>query len=336
MTFGRPQFLYALILVPLAFLFWLWAERRRRAALARLGNPALLEALSDAVNRRGRRWQTALWLAALTLLLLALARPQWGTEVQMVEQQGIEIMVALDVSQSMLAEDIKPNRLQRAKLEIADLMERLGGNEMGLVLFSGASFIQFPLTSDFATARTFLDSAGPGVISRPGTAIADAIETALHGFDWQRSSQKVILLMTDGEDHEGDPLEAARKAAEQGVILYAIGFGSPQGEPIPQYNRRGEIVGYKKDRQGNTVLSKLDEVTLQKIALATGGQYYRASASGRELDALSAELDAMQKASLESRFERRHIERFQGFVLAALVALVAGELIPDRKGKQQP
>ncbi|MFQ5577312.1 MAG: VWA domain-containing protein [Anaerolineae bacterium] len=331
MTFGHPQFLYGLILIPAFALFLLWMSKRKQAALARLGNPALLNRLSQSVNRRGRRWQTGLWFAALALLIISLARPQWGSEVQAVEQQGIEIMVALDVSQSMLAEDIKPNRLSRARFEISDLMDRLGGDEVGLVLFAGAGFIQFPLTSDFVTARAFLDNANPGAISRPGTALAEAISTAMSGFNWQRASQKVIIIMTDGESHEGEPVEAARQAAEKGVIIYTIGFGSPQGEPIPQYNPQGEVAGYKKDHRGEVVLSKLDEITLQEIALATNGRYFRAGAAGNELPALAAELEALQKSNLESRFETHRIERFQGFLLTALLAIIVQELIPNRK-----
>jgi len=331
MIFGEPRFLYALILVPLVALFVLWANARARADLSKLGNPTLIDKLSQTVSHRGRRWKTFLWFAATTLLIVALARPQWGSEVQMVEQQGLEVMVALDVSQSMLAEDIKPSRLSRAKLEIVDLMERLTGDEVGLVVFSGASFIQFPLTSDFATARSFLDSANPGIISQPGTSIDGAIKTALTGFNWERASQKVIVIMTDGENHQTDPLPAARQAAERGVIIYTIGFGTVQGAPIPQYNAQGEVEGYKKDRQGETVLSKLDEVTMQKIALAANGQYWRASGAGKEMAALAAELETMQKDTLENRFESRHIERFQGFLLTSLALLVLVEAIPDRR-----
>lgn len=335
MTFGQPEFFYGLFLLPIFLIFVSWIAHRKRHALARLGNPALVANLSERVNWRGRRWQAILWFAAFTLLIIALARPQWGTEVQVIEQQGIEIMVALDVSQSMLAEDIKPNRLSRAKLEISDLMNHLIGDELGLVLFAGRSFIQFPLTSDFATARTFLENASPQVISRQGTAIGEAIETALSGFNWERASQKVIIIFTDGESHEGKPLEIAQKAAEQEVIIYTIGLGSPQGNPIPEYNQRGEVIGYKKNQQGEPILSKLDEITLQKIALATNGRYYRTSASGKELDTLRAELDSIQKADLESRFQTSRIERFQGFLLIALVALITCELIPDRKKEQR-
>ncbi len=331
MSFAEPRFLTSLILIPLLMLFLLWTSRRKKAALAQLGNPTLLERLTATVNRRGLRWRNALWLVALAAMIVALARPQWGTEVQTVEQQGIEIMVALDVSKSMLAEDLKPNRLTRAKLEISDLMDKLTGDELGLVLFSGKSFIQFPLTSDVTTARTFLDAAAPGVISRQGTAIGDAIRTAMTGFDETRASQKVIIIMTDGEDHDTQPVDAANAAAEKGIIIYTIGFGLPEGSPIPEFNDAGEVIGYKKDRNGETVISKLDEVTLQQIALATGGQYYRASAAGNELSALANELDKMKKATLESQFESRKIERFQLFLALAVVVMIAAELIPERK-----
>jgi Ca-activated chloride channel family protein len=298
--------------------------------MARLGNPVLVQRLSSTVNWRGRRWKDALWLVVLAALLVALARPQWGSVTDVVEQEGIEVMVALDISTSMLAQDVKPDRLSRAKMEISDLMERLGGDEIGLVLFSGASFVQFPLTSDYATARTFLDNARPAVISRPGTAIADAIQTAMRGFDETRPSQKVIVLITDGENHEGDAVAMARTAAEQGIRIYAIGFGSPEGEPIPEYGDGGQVAGYKKDQNGEVVLSRLDESTLQQIAGVGNGQYYRATAGGGELDTLVAELSTLQTAEFASMLEVRGIERFQFFLVIGLAALLAAELIPDR------
>jgi len=330
MSFAQPHLLWLLLLLPLAGLFWLWAGNRRREMLARLGDPALIERLSASVNRNGRRWQQRLWFLALAFLILALARPQWGSQVQVVEQEGVQVMVVLDVSKSMLAQDLKPDRLTRARLEISDLMNRLDGDEIGLVLFSGASFIQFPLTSDYDTARAFLDNARPEVISRPGTAVADAIETAMSGFDPQRSSQKVIVIMTDGEDHEGDPVAAAQQAAADGAIIYTIGFGSAQGEPIPEFDADGRLVGYKKDGNGEVVLSRLDEVTLQRIAQTANGRYFRARADGSELDELAAELDDLQAEQLQTRFETQKIERFQLFLLVTLAAMFISELIPER------
>lgn len=331
MQFANPQVLIlAAVLVPAAALLVIWAQRKQRKALDRLGNSVLLRRLTESVNWSGRRWQAALRLAALALLLVALARPQWGSESTEVAQEGLQVAVALDVSQSMLADDLKPSRLERAKLEIADLMKRLEGDEIGLVLFSGASFVQVPLTTDYSTALAYLDSAGPDSISRPGTVIGDAIRTATEAFDDKLPSQKVLVLMTDGEDVETDPLAAAREAAEAGVLIYSIGFGTPEGSPVPETNPFGQVIGYKTDAQGNPVISRMDESTLQQVAQAANGRYYRALADGSELDSLLREIDTLQRAELQSRVTVRYIERFQIFLALGLLALVASELIPDR------
>ncbi|MBN1995046.1 MAG: VWA domain-containing protein [Anaerolineae bacterium] len=335
MDFAQPIYLTCFIpLILLAFILALLA-RWERAQLSRLGAPQLIAKLSAAVNRRGRRWRMALWFLVLVFSIIALARPRWGAQVEYIERQGVEIMVALDISESMQAEDLKPSRLARAKLEINELMDRLEGNELGLVLFSGAAFVQFPLTSDFTTARMFLDAAKPGLISRPGTAIAEAIEIAMTGFNEERATQKVIILLTDGENHEGDVLAAAQQAAEQGIIVYTIGFGSPNGEPIPQYDNLGELIGYKQNREGEIVLTRLDETTLQQIALITNGRYFRAAADGREVGFLANAVGELQTTELEGRFETRGIERFQWFLAVAVMALVVSELIPDRKRKME-
>lgn len=331
MIFAKPEFLFGLLLVPLALLFLAWARARQKQALARLGDERLIQRLVANVNYSGRRWRRGLQLAALGLLVIALARPQWGSEVHEIDQEGLQVIVALDVSQSMLAEDIKPNRLERAKLEITDLVARLDGDEIGLVLFSGASFVQVPLTSDYLTALNYLDGANPHVISRPGTAIGDAIRTAMGGFDSKLASQKVLIIMTDGEDRETDPIAAAKAAADEDILIYTIGFGTPEGQPVPETDTSGQVIGFKEDQQGNVVLSQLDETTLQAVAETGNGQYYQASASGNELESLLAEIDNLQRAQLQSRVETRHIERYQIFLALAIAASVFAELIPDRK-----
>ena len=330
MNFAKPEYLLALLLVPAVGLLMLWANKKRQHALKKLGDSPLLSKLTTSINWRGRRWRNALLLSALTLFIIALARPQWGSEVHEINQEGLQVMVALDISQSMLAQDIKPTRLDRAKLEIADLMKKLDGDEVGLVLFSGASFIQVPLTSDYYTALTYLDSANPSVISRPGTVIGDAIRTARLGFDESLTSQKVLVIMTDGEDHETDPLAAAQEVADEGVLIYTIGFGTPDGEPIPITDENGVVVDYKRDQSGGVVLSKLNEDTLQSIAQNGNGKYYRASADGSELQSLLAEIDNLQKDQLQNRIETRQIERYQIFLALALILMVISELIPDR------
>jgi Ca-activated chloride channel family protein len=335
MDFARPNYLYLLVLVPLIALFLAWAASRRRMALAKLGTPSLIAALSVSVSSRKRRWKMALWFAALIALIVALARPLWGTQVTVKVQEGVEVMIALDVSSSMLAEDIKPNRLARAKLTVEELMNRLGGNHVGLVIFSGAAFVQFPLTADFDTARLFLNAAGPGSISRPGTALAEAIRVALSGFPEQRATSRVILLLTDGEGHEGEPLVAAQDAAEQGVVIHAIGFGSPDGEPIPVRDPGGAVVGYKENAQGKTVLSRLDEITLQQIAGEAGGLYFRASAGGEEIDSIVEAIAALETGEQEGQFEVQGVERFEWFAGAALLALIADTLISDRVSERR-
>ncbi len=332
MDFAEPTYIFCFgPLLWLALLLF-FLSKRKQAALNRLGTPQLIAKLSATVNRMGRRWQTAFWFLALALVIVALARPRWGSQVEYVERRGVEIMIALDVSQSMLAEDLKPNRLARAKLEVSELMDRLEGNEVGLVVFAGAAYIQFPLTSDFSTARFFLEAAHPGMISRPSTNLTGAIEAAMSGFNEERASQKVIILLTDGEANEftDNVLPMAQEAGEQGMIIYTIGFGSPEGEPIPEYDNLGNLTGYKKDRQGETVLTYLDETTLQQIALTTGGQYFRAAADGREVGFLADVISQLQTSELESRFETRGVERFQWFLGLAILALVIIELIPDR------
>lgn len=329
MTFGAQQYLYALVLIPALIVFVRWAAGRRAAAMARIGDPTLVDRLSAAVNYRTRRWRVVLWLVGVALVILAIARPQWGSDVEIVEQRGVQVMVALDVSRSMLAEDMKPTRLDRAKLEISDLMSRLNGDEIGIVLFSGASFIQFPLTFDYATARTYLQHANPNVITRQGTVIAEAIDTAMAGFSEQRATQKVIVIMTDGENHEGAPIEVARQAAEDGAIIYTVGFGSVHGEPIPEYDEQGSVTGFRKDTQGNVVLSQLDEATLQQIALAGGGRYFRASERGA-IAALVGEIESLQDESFQSEFSRTRIERFQIFLLGGVISLILAEMMTDR------
>ena len=237
-------------------------------------------------------------------------------------------MVALDISRSMLVQDLKPNRLDRAKLEISSLISRLEGDEVGIVLFSGASFIQFPLTSDYTTARTYLNHASPNAISRQGTVIAEAIDTAMVGFSNERESQRIIVIMTDGENHEDDPITAARRAAEEGAVIYTVGFGSPDGGPVPEFDDHGNITGFRQDAQGRTVISSIDEIALQQIADSGGGRYFRAAERGAMAD-LADEIRSFQDEALQSEFNQRKVERFQLFLLAGALCLVLVEVMAD-------
>jgi Ca-activated chloride channel family protein len=335
MTFGSPVYLYGLLLVPISLLFLIWAGRRRQRLIARMGEPQLIARLSQDVNTRGRKIKAGLWLSALALLVIAQARPQWGETRQTVMQKGVQVMVVLDTSKSMLVEDVKPDRLTRAKMDISELMNRLNGDEVGLTVFSGASFTLFPLTSDYNTARSFLDIARPGIVSRPGTAIGDAIRTALLGFDKARTSQKVIVLMTDGEDDQSAMDAAAKEAAKAGAMIYPIGFGSNTGDVIPEFDEQGQLIGVKKDSSGQTVVSALNETALRDIASITGGHYYPATTDGSELDALSADLNRLQKGDIQQHESVTRHEQFIWFLAPALLLLVFAELVPDRKSNRR-
>ena len=329
MNFGAPQFLYALATLPALIVFARWALARRAASVQRIGDPVLVERLSEAASRKMRILRLVLWFVGVALIIVALARPQWGSDIEIVEQRGVQVMVALDISRSMLAQDVKPTRLGRAKLEISDLISRLDGDEVGIVLFSGASFIQFPLTSDYATARTYLNHASPDSITRQGTVIAEAIEAAMAGFSHQRAGQKIIVIMTDGENHEGDPITAAQQAAGEGVVIYTVGFGSPDGEPLPEYDEQGNITGYRRDTQGRVITSKLDEGALRQIAENGGGRYFRAAESGA-IAGLVDQIQSFQDESLQSEFNQRKVERFQLFLLVGLLSLALAEALTDR------
>lgn len=329
MTFGAPQFLYLLAGLPALGVFVWWALSRRRRAVGRIGDPALVQRLSRAAGRRVRTIRLVLWFLGVALLIVALARPQWGSDIQIVDQAGVQVMVVLDISRSMLAEDLKPNRLDRAKLEISDLISRLEGDEVGIVLFSGASFVQFPLTSDHSTAKTYLNQASPNAISRQGTVIAEAIDTALSAFSKEREHRKIILIMTDGESHEGDAITAAKQATTEGAVIFTVGFGSPEGSPVPDFDEHGSIIGKRQDAEGRVVVSRMDDIALQQIAESGGGRYFRAAEPGA-MAALADEIQSFEDRSLQSEFNQRRVERFQLFLLAGLLCLALAELLADR------
>ena len=333
MSFGAPYMLIALLALPALAAFVWWAFGRRAEAIRRIGEPGLIALLSAAANGPMRRVRLVLWFVGVALLIIALARPQWGSDVEIVEVRGLQLMIVLDVSRSMLAGDVEPTRLDRAKLEVADLLSRLDGDAVGIVLFSGASFIQLPLTTDHATARTYLGNASPNSITRQGTVIGEAIGTAMAGFSDKRESRKVIVIMSDGESHEEeeapDPVEAARQAARDGAVIYTVGFGSTDGASVPRHDERGNIIGDHLDRDGNPVVSRLDESLLQQVAGAGGGRYYRAGESGG-VASIVDEIEMFQDERFRSEFSQRRVERFQLFLLLGALSLFLAEILTDR------
>ena len=333
MTFGNPQLLLLLAVVPVAAGLVGWAYFARKRALSRFGDPVLVRRLIGSVNTPWQIARSVLMIAAIALVVLAAARPQWGETEQIVERHGVQLMVALDISRSMLAEDVRPDRLSRAKLEAADLLERLHGDEVGLVLFSGAAFIQFPLTFDYATARTFLDRADTEMIGLQGTVIDEAISVSMVGLNNDRVGHKAIVIISDGEDdqQESDYVRAANRAADAGLTVFTIGVGTTEGEPIPVKDTWGNLVGYQEDGDGNMVLSRINEDVLKSVAEAGGGRYVLAGGSTSAAAVIAEELDRLEKTVVESEITNARIERFQWFAIGAIALLAASLLIPSRR-----
>ncbi len=315
-------------LVIAAGLGWLALARRRASARA-VAEPELYSRIAPGSAESVHR--VRVWLAVLVVLALGLAagRPQTGTRLGVATRHGIDLMLALDVSDSMRAEDLRPDRLEKARREALTLIELLDGDRVGVITFAGAAFVQCPLTLDYGAASMLLSAVEPGTISRPGTNLAAAIRKATAALTTRPDRSKALVIFTDGEGHEEDPLEAAREAAEAGVRVYTIGLGSTAGEPIPLSASEGG--GYKRDRSGNIVMSRLDEGTLMDIASVTGGSYHRATSGERELRAIEEELARMEQGELESRMLAFYEERFQVPMLVALALLLLATFVPARR-----
>lgn len=331
LRFAHPLMLHALWGIPLLAAFYWYAFRKREQLLQKFGQIELLHKMMAGFSKKRRILKAGLLLAAYGAIVLASAGPQIGTRMEKVKREGEDIIVALDVSLSMQAEDIKPNRLEKAKYEINKLIDILQGDRIGLVAFAGIAHVQMPLTLDYSAARLFLRMMDTHLIPQPGTAIGDAIRTAAKAFNQKDRKHKVLILITDGEEHEGDPVKAAKEAAEQGVIIYTIGLGSLQGVPIPLYDHNGNRTGFKKDRQGNVVTTKLDPTILEKIAYAANGKYYISTNGETELRDIYKDVAKMEKKSLSSKVFSQYEDRFQIFVVLAILLMVAAIVIPENK-----
>ncbi len=331
MRFAAAENLVLLIAVAvLGALAW-WALARKKRLLARFGDLPLILKVSPHISFARQRTKIALMVLGLVFVVVALARLQFGTHLELMKREGIDLVVAMDLSQSMLATDMKPNRMEKAKQQLRGIIDRLKGDRIGLVAFAGEAFIQCPLTLDYSAARFLLGAMDQHAVSVQGTSLAQAIEKATSMFSKQEKKHKVILLLTDGEDHGGGAVAAAESAREDGVRIYTVGIGSPGGEPIPILDRNGNQVGFKKDASGEVIVTKLDEATLQKVALATGGKYYHATAGEMELDRIFDEIGQMEKKELEGSLVTRYDDRYQWPLLLALLLLVGEFFVAERK-----
>jgi Ca-activated chloride channel family protein len=322
--FGFPENLYLLLLLPVHLLFTFLALRKRKKLLNAFGSNQLVKRLMRSVNPQRRIMKALFPILGLFFLILAMARPQFGTRVETVKREGQDLIVALDVSVSMMAQDIRPSRLEKAKLEISSMLDRLQGDRIGLVAFAGDAFLQCPLTLDYGAAKMFLSAIGPDIVSLPGTSIANAVETSLKAFKEEEKTNKVLILITDGEDHTGRIPEVAEAAAEKGVIIHTIGIGTREGVPIPLQDS-GQ--GFKKDRKGEVVLTRLDESVLAQLSEKTGGEYFLASANEQELNAIFRSIAEMDKKELSAKEVTIFDEKFQIFLAIGLILILVEFLI---------
>lgn len=330
MTLARFWILHFLWLLPLTAVALVIYNRKRERAMEQFADHELLNRLTGKIQKGQRFLKGFFLLAALGLMILALAGPRWGSHYQEVSQKGVDIMILVDVSPSMMVEDINPNRLERAKREILDFLSVVQGDCVGLIAFSGAAFVQCPLTLDYAALQMFLSTMQPDLIPVPGTDLGAAIEKGFTSFDLNSKTDKVILLITDGEDNENRGIAAARKASEMGVKIFVFGIGDKSGGPIPSTDGKG---GFKKDKEGKLILSKLHEEGLKNIASMSGGTYVQSIAGDLDLDILYFDgIKAKTRAeTLKSGKIKIYEERFSFFVLAAALLLFLEGLIVERK-----
>ncbi len=327
-NFANAQFLLLLFLIPFFFVVQVLVLRLRRRRIRRFGDEELVKTLMPSYSKAKTWVRLTLFSIGFFFFVIGLSRPQIGAKLKEHETKGAEIMIALDVSNSMLAEDYSPNRLDRAKLAIARLVDKLRDDRIGLIVFAGNSFVQLPITTDYVSAKMFLNSISTESVPVQGTAIGEAINTAVRSFSAQSEKSRAIIVITDGENHEDDPVAAAKQAAELGIRVFAIGVGSPEGKPIPM---DGELL---KDKNGDIVVTRLDESVLQEVAKAGNGVYVRAGNSEFGLNPIIDDIRKMDDEKYSSIVFEEFDEQFMYFMAIALFFFVLEMLIGDRRSKK--
>ncbi|REJ82348.1 MAG: VWA domain-containing protein [Bacteroidetes bacterium] len=330
--FAHQEHLYALLAIPVMLIFYIIYYRWKKRVTGKIGDEKLIDRLTDSSSRNKPVIKMLLFILAYAFLVIGWANPQIGTKLEEVKREGVDVIIALDISNSMKAEDIRPNRLERAKQSISRLIDKLENDRIGIIVFAGHAYVQLPITSDYGAAKLFLSSVDSDIIPTQGTAIGAAIELSLKSFVGEDNKHKALIIITDGENHEDDAVSAAAEAASQGVVIHTIGFGSPAGAPIPVY-RNGIQVDFLKDKNGSTVLSKLDEVTLQRIANEGKGQYIRATNTDDGLNKVLSQIASMEKKTFGMKQYTGYEDRFQYFIGAALLLLFMESLTGSRRSR---
>lgn len=325
--FEEPAYLYLLLLLPvLALLYW-YSNYRRRRAIRKFGDPELMAMLMPDVSKYRPDVKFGIIWLVVALFSLLLARPQFGSKLETVKRQGVEVMIALDISNSMLAQDVQPSRLAKAKRLVAQLVDKMENDKVGMIVFAGDAFTQLPITSDYISAKMFLESIDPSLISKQGTAIGAAINLATRSFTPQEGVGRAVIVITDGENHEGGAVEAATEAAKKGIQVNVLGVGLPDGAPIPMEGTND----YRKDREGNVIVTRLNEAMCQEIAKAGNGLYVRVDNTNNAQKAIGQEINKMAKADVETQVYTEFNEQFQAVAWFILILLLVEMLILERK-----
>lgn len=335
MRFASGEYIILMLALPLLAVFFWIARRRTVERLRRLADLRLADRLSRHVSDRKAVLRAALLFGAIFLIILALTRPQMGGRSTLVKKEGIDLLFVLDVSKSMVVQDIRPSRLKRAKLELQSLMEQLSGDRVGIISFAGAAYVQSPLTGDYSAARMFLKALSPYDMPVQGTAIGPALKLShkLLTDGSGASGSRLVVLLTDGEDHGEELEQAVQVLADAKIPVFAVGIGSASGEPIPHYDKNGGMMGYLKDGAGKTVMSRLNEKGLRSIASKTGGKYVSLQAGGT-LDELRSYVGRMQKQQFESSLYTQYDEKFPYLLWPAFILLFLATLIDERRGSR--
>lgn len=324
--FENPAFLYLLIIIPVIIVIRLLEMRKRKLKLKKFGDLSLLKQLMPDVSSSRKSLKFWLMIAALALLIVMLARPQTGTKISQEKRKGIEVIISLDISNSMRAEDVVPSRLDKSKMLVENMVDNFTNDKVGLVVFAGDAFIQLPITSDYVSAKMFLQNTDPSLIATQGTDLAGAIELSSKSFTQQDKVGRAILIITDGEDHEGGAIEAAEKARKNGIRVFVLGVGSTKGSPVPDGNG-----GYMKDNSGQEVISVLNEEMCKQVAQAGGGAYIHVDNTSLAQRQLNDELTKLQKGDISSVVYSEYDEQFQAVGILVLILLIIEMLILERK-----
>ena len=325
--FEEPTYLYLLLLLPFLAAFYIYSNYKRKKAIRSFGDPLLLAQLMPEVSKYRPDIKFWLLFAVIGLFSVLLARPQFGSKLETVKRKGVEVIIALDISNSMLAQDIQPSRLEKAKRLVSKLVDELDNDKVGMIVFAGDAFTQLPITSDYISAKIFLESITPSLISKQGTAIGQAISLATRSFTPQEGVGRAIIVITDGENHEGGAVEAAKVAAEKGIQVNVLGIGLPDGAPIPIEGSND----FRRDRDGNVIVTRLNEAMCQEIAKDGKGIYVRVDNTNSAQKAINQEINQMAKTDVESKIYTEYNEQFQVIAWLIMLLLIAEILILDRK-----